>query len=130
MSLSRTAEALIVGNAITEATFGGNLAEVITGRFDGKYNPSADGGQKISIPELLGFSASGWSASRVGGTYGKTYATSFTNAVMENVKTHGMKSLVTIIATPVIFRVVRKQARPFATMFNRLARDVNIPVRF
>lgn len=106
------------------------MAEVITGRFDGKYNPGADGGQKISIPELLGFTATGWKPQNVGGRYGATYATSFTNAVWTNLKANGAKSLITITVAPMVFRVIRKQARGFSRMFNKLARDVGVPVRF
>lgn len=130
ISISRGAEALIVGSAITNATLGGNIVEVLTGRFDGSYNPGADGGQRISIPEILGFTKSGWKAENVGGTYGSKFATSFTNAVWENFKANGMKSFVTITATPIVFRVLRKQARPFTRMFNKLMRDVSLPVRF
>ncbi len=129
-SISRGAEALIVGSAITNATLGGNVFEVLSGRFDGGYNPGADGGQRISIPEVLGFTKSGWKAENVGGTYGSKFATSFTNAVWENFKANGVKSFVTITATPIVFRVLRKQARPFTRMFNKLMRDVSLPVRF
>lgn len=130
ISLTRTAEAIVVGNAITEATLGGNMAEVLTGRFDGTYNPGADGGQRISVVELLGFTATGWKPENIGGRYGTKYATSFTNAVWENLKTNGVKSMITIGLTPIVFRVVRKQARGFSRMFNKLARDMGVPVRF
>jgi len=129
-SLSRGVEAVVVGSAITNATLGGNIAEVLSGRFDGAYKPGADGGEKISIPELLGFTANGWKAENVGGTYSKNYATSFTNAVWHNMKANGVKSLITITATPIVFRVVRKQARPFTTQFNKFMRMASIPVRF
>jgi len=130
--LTRTAEALVIGSAISEATMGGNIFEVITGRHDGTYNPSSDGGNKLSIPELLGFTASGWNPDAVGGRYGTKAGsgTSFTNAVMNNLKANGVKSFITITATPIVFRVLRKQSRGFSSLFNRLARDVGLPVRF
>jgi hypothetical protein len=130
LSISRVAEAGIMGSYITQATMGGNIVEVITGRFGGVYNPGADGGQRISIPELLGFTKDGFKPENVGGRYGKTYATSFTNAVMENLKSNGLKSLVGLAVTPVVFKVVRKQAGPFSRMFNKTMRMAGVPLRF
>lgn len=130
LSVSRLAEAGLMGSYITQATMGGNIFEVITGRFGGVYNPSADGGQRISIPELLGFTKSGFDPSKIGGSYGKTYATSFTDAVMVNLKENGAKSLIGLAVTPVVFKVVRKQARPFSRMFNKTMRMAGVPIRF
>tara|TARA_Y100000401_G_scaffold7622_1_gene5188 strand:+ start:1238 stop:1669 length:432 start_codon:yes stop_codon:yes gene_type:complete len=132
LSITRTAEALVVGNAITEATMGGNIVESIFGVHGGMYNPGADGGNKLSVAELLGFTASGWKAENVGGRYGTKAGsgTSFLNAVMNNLKANGVKSMITIGVTPIVFRVLRKQGRGFSRMFNKIARDVGIPVRF
>ena len=132
LSLTRTAEAVIQGNAITEMTFGGNIIESTFGVHGGTYNPGADGGNKLSIAELLGFTATGWKPENVGGRYGTKAGsgTSFFNAVMNNVKANGVKSMITIAATPFVFRVLRKQSRGFSRTFNKLMRDVGIPVRF
>lgn len=121
-----------MGNALTEMTFGGNLVESIFGVHGGTYNPGADGGNKLSIAELLGFTSTGWKADAVGGRYGTKAGsgTSFFNAVMNNAKSNGVKSMITIVATPLIFRVLRKQSRGFSRMFNKLARDIGVPVRF
>lgn len=132
ISLTRTGEAIVIGNAITEMTMGGNIIESTFGVHGGTYNPGADGGNKLSIAELLGFTATGWRAENVGGRYGTKAGsgTSFFDAVMNNVKQNGVKSMLTIAVTPVVFRVLRKQSRGFSRMFNKLARDVGLPVRF
>jgi hypothetical protein len=132
LSLTRTAEAIIQGNAITQMTFGGNIIESTFGVHGGTYNPGSDGGNKLSIAELLGFTASGWNPNAVGGRYGTKAGsgTSFFNAVMNNVKENGVQSMITIAATPLVFRVLRKQSRGFSRVFNKLARDVGVPVRF
>jgi hypothetical protein len=49
---------------------------------------------------------------------------------MNNVKENGVQSMITIAATPLVFRVLRKQSRGFSRVFNKLARDVGVPVRF
>ena len=63
----------------TEATMNTNPIEFITGRVGGKYNPSADGGSVITLPELAGFTKSGWTGD-IGGRYGN-YADNFVDAI-------------------------------------------------
>tara|TARA_R100001086_G_scaffold242532_1_gene170314 strand:+ start:284 stop:649 length:366 start_codon:yes stop_codon:yes gene_type:complete len=121
-----------MGSYITQATMGGNILEVITGRFGGVYNPGADGGNRVSVPELLGLTKDGFKIENVGGRYGTRAGsgTSFTEAVMNNLKANGVKSLIGLTVTPVIFKVVRKQAGPFSRMFNKTMRMAGVPLRF
>jgi len=132
LSISRFAEAGLMGSYITQATMGGNILEVITGRFGGVYNPGADGGNRISIPELLGLTKDGFKIENVGGRYGTKAGsgTSFTEAVMNNLKANGVKSMIGLAVTPAIFKVVRKQAGPFSRMFNKTMRMAGVPLRF
>jgi hypothetical protein len=54
LSISGLAESFVLGSAVTKGLFNTNLVEFVTGTVDGKYNPGADGGQNITIPELIG----------------------------------------------------------------------------
>jgi len=132
LSVSRLAEAGLMGSYITRATMGGNIVETITGTFGGVYNPGADGGNRISIPELLGLTKDGFKIENVGGRYGTKAGsgTSFTEAVMNNLKANGVKSMIGLAVTPAVFKVVRKQAAPFSRMFNKTMRMAGIPLRF
>lgn len=132
LSVNRVVEAGVMGSYITQMTMGGNIVEVLTGFHDGKYNPGADGGNRLSVPELLGFTSTGWKPENIGGRYGTKAGsgTSFTNAVMNNFKANGLKSMVGLAITPLVFKVVRKQARPFSRVFNKGMRQLGVPLRF
>jgi len=128
VSISGLAESYILGSAVTKGLFNTNLLEFTTGSIGGKYNPSADGGQNITIPELLGFTKYGWNISNIGGTYGKTYATSFGDAVMENLSSNGMKAGATLLLTPILFRSVKRLARKPIRQANRLLKGTGVRV--
>ena len=128
ISLSGLAESAIMGSAVTKMLFNVNLLEFITGTVDGKYNPGADGGQNITAPELLGFTKSGWNISNIGGAYGKTYATSFTDAVGENFGNNAAMSVGTLILAPIGFRMLRKVARKPLREANKLLKGTGVRV--
>ena len=128
LSISGLAESFVLGSAVTKGLFNTNLIEFVTGTVDGKYNPGADGGQNITIPELIGLSKSGFNVSNIGGRYGKTYATSFGDAVMGCLKSIGRQALATLIVAPIAFRFVRKVARKPITQANRILRGTGVRV--
>ena len=83
LNIMKAAEAYALTNIWTEAAFNTNPIEFLTGftSYSGgtRYNPGADGGETITLPELLGAGAGG-----IGGNYG-SYASGFTEAVTKNV---------------------------------------------
>jgi len=85
--------------------FGTTLPEFLTGRVDGKFNPGADGYATITLPELLGFTASGFDMNKIGGNYG---GMSFTKGVQYNFGKQGARMLGTLVVVPAAFKVAGK----------------------
>jgi len=69
----------------SEAAFGVNPIEFLTGIVGGKFNPGGDGGAVITLPEILGAGPGG-----VGGNFG-SYAANLPQAIVRNVG--GMEGL-------------------------------------
>jgi hypothetical protein len=113
------AESALLANAVTSGMFGTDLKEFLTGTVDGKYNPSRDGANIISLPELIGLGASG----QIGGNYGTS---SFQEAVMSNLKKNGMQMAMQLIGIPIAFRVGSKLLKKPRASANKLMRDVGL----
>lgn len=128
LSLTGLAESFVLGSAVTKGLFNTNLLEFVTGTIDGKYNPGADGGQNITIPELIGLTKSGFNIQNIGGRYGKTFATSFGDAVMTNLKSNGLQAVGTLLIAPIAFRFVRKVARKPISQANRILKGTGVRV--
>jgi len=73
------AEGYVTTSIWTEKLFNTNPFEFVTGITDGTYNPGADGGETIAIPELLGAGPGGF-----GGKFG-SYASGLPNAIARNI---------------------------------------------
>ena len=132
ISLIGLAETMIIGSAATKMLFNVNLASFATGVASGSnqgtgFFPNSDGGSRITLPELLGFTSSGWSADAVGGTYNTTgNATSFTDAVFHNVKRNALPSIATAFVAPIAFKFVKKTFRKPITMVNRQLKGTGV----
>ena len=132
ISLIGLAETMIIGSAATKMLFNVNLASFLTGVTSGSnqgtgFFPNSDGGSRITLPELLGFTSSGWSADAVGGTYNTTgNATSFTGAVFDNVKNNALPSIATAFMAPIAFKFVKKTFRKPITMVNRQLKGTGV----
>jgi len=72
-------EALAQATIWTQATMGVNPIAFLTGVTSGGFKPGADGGERITLPELLGAGPGG-----VGGTFG-TYAENLPDAIVKNI---------------------------------------------
>lgn len=124
------AQSYVLADAVTMALFDNNPVEFVTGRINGKFHPGADGGQNISMPEILGFDRNmNWSLSRVGGEWSTGANYTMSSAIKRNLNVHGMKSAATLVLAPVGFKFVKKAASKPRSMVNRFMRDFNIPVR-
>ena len=132
ISLIGLAETMIIGSAATKMLFNVNLASFVTGVTSGSnqgtgFFPNSDGGSRITLPELLGFTSSGWSADAVGGTYNTTgNATSFTDAVFQNAKANALPSIATAFMAPIAFKFVKKTFRKPITMVNRQLKGTGV----
>jgi len=82
VNLLSLAEGYVQTNIWTETLFRTNPFEFATGITDGTYNPGTDGGDTISIPEIIGFGSRSFGQS--GGNFG-TFANNLTGAVARNI---------------------------------------------
>lgn len=132
------AQSVIIGNAVTEGLFNTNMYEFVTGRINGAFTPgSMAQSSQITLPELLGagmgttetirqgqFGAIVSSASGYGGVHGST----FTEAVKANLQANGVQMMSTLIITPIAFKVISKLAKKPRSEFNKLAKNVGLPI--
>ena len=134
LSITGVAQSYIVGSAMTKAFTGNNLMEFVTGRRGGKFAPGADGGQNISLPELLGINSSGQFTGNILGTghFGNDpNAYTYKTAVKHNLKKYGFEAAVTAVAVPVGVRVFRRlSSRSGVTRYaNQFLKMTGLPVR-
>lgn len=135
------AQSVILGNAVTQGLFNTNMFEFVTGRINGAYTPGAMGqSAQITLPELLGAGMGvGATSSSVGsGIFQQTITTpgagyggvhgSFSQAIMDNIKANGVSTLTTLVVTPIAFNVISKLAGKPRREFNKLARQINLPI--
>lgn len=131
------AQSIILGNAVTEGFFNTNMFEFVTGRIGGAYTPgSIAQGSQITLPELLGagMGTTGRnplahsSAPMQTSGYGGVVGMSFTQQVQENLKTNGVGMMTTLIVTPVAFKIISNLAKKPRAEFNKLARNVGLPI--
>ena len=134
ISLTGLAESYIIGSAATKALTGNNLMEFVTGRRGGEFRPGSDGGQNISLPEILGIRKVGGKTVFTGDIFGQGHFGSnenrytYTSAVKHNLGLHGMQSVGTMILTPIAFRYGRKLARKPISMANKLLKGSGLRV--
>ena len=134
ISLTGLAESYIIGSAATKMLTGNNLLEFATGVTSGTFNPGADGGQRISLPELLGFRTIGGKTVFTGDLLGQGHFGSasnrfnYTSAVKHNFGRFGMQSIGTMVLTPIAFKMGKKFARKPISMANTLLKGTGVRV--
>jgi hypothetical protein len=134
ISLTGLAESYIIGSAATKALTGNNLMEFVTGRLNGEFKPGADGGQNISLPEILGIRKIHGKTVFTGDIFGQGHfggsanRFNYTSAMKHNLGLHGMQSVGTMILTPIAFRYGRKLARKPISMANKLLKGSGLRV--
>jgi len=134
LSITGVAQSYIVGSAMTKAVTGNNLMEFVTGRRGGVFAPGADGGQNISLPELLGINKHGQFTGNILGTghFGSSSsAYTYRTAIKHNLKTHGPEALATAVLVPVGVKVFRRiSSRSGVTRYvNKAFKMTGLPVR-
>jgi len=117
INLVKFAESAVLADAVTKGLFGSNIVGFFTGYVDGKFAPGADGYATITLPELLGFSKTGFNKNNIGGRYGSK---SFMEAIKYNLETKGTQMAATLILAPIAFRVGSKLTAQPRRSANRL----------
>jgi len=103
VNLVNAAQAGIILNAMTQGLFNSNLVDFFTGRTDGVFKAGADGSYRLTLPELLGFTPSGFRTSAIGGVYAQGYG--FSRVVGDNLRRNAMPIILTTVLTPAAFKV-------------------------
>ena len=131
ISLIGLAETAIIGSAATQMFFGTNLISFLTGYADHQsptkgygWSPGADGKNVITLPELLGFTTSGWSVENIGGNYGS--GNTFMGSVNENIGKNFLPSMATAFLTPIAFKFAKKTFRKPITAVNRQLKGTGV----
>jgi len=122
INILNVAESLVLANVVTEGMFNAGIKDFVFGTRDGKYVAGADGGARLTLPELLGIGKGA-----VGGTYGTQKGfTNLQETLMTNFKNNGIQIATGLIFIPIGFQVVKKlTSKPRATT-NRLLKNVGI----
>ena len=102
ISITNTAESLIIANAVTKGVFGSDLKQFFS------LAPATGNSWDITLGELLngGGAGFGQSASYAGGTGGTLDG--LMAAIKYNLSKNGASMAATVILTPVIFRMAKK----------------------
>ena len=139
------AQSIILGNAVTEGLFNTNMFEFATGRIGGNYTPGAiSQSNQITLPELLGAGMGSYTTKISGqqsGQYGSsTYSTvnvgyggvvapaTLSSTIQDNLKNNGVQMLTTLVVTPIAFKVISGLAKKPRAEFNKLARNIGLPI--
>ena len=129
------AQSVILGNAATRTLFNVNMYEFATGRVGGTSSANSSGAyfsqSQITLPELLG---AGFGRTEqqfenyVTTGYGGVVSGQFGKQIMDNVRANAVEGITTLVLTPVVFKVFSKLTRKPRSEFNKLARNVGLPV--
>lgn len=138
------AQSVILGNAVTEGLFNTNMFEFVTGRIGGAYTPGAiSQTDQITLPELLGAGMGthttkiGGQASQYGGASYQTTTVGYggivqpatlSSTIQNNLKNNGVSMLTTLVVTPIAFKVISGLAKKPRAEFNKLARNIGLPI--
>lgn len=105
--------------------FNSNLSDFFTGRRDGVYRAGSDGGNRLTLPEILGAGSIA-----LGGNYGKVPMQGYENlpnAIKTNLQRNGLTMAAQAILIPVGVKVAKKfLAKPLINPANKLIRSVGI----
>jgi len=104
INLLTAGESYLQLNIWSEKLFNTNPFEFVTGITDGTYNPGGDGGDTISIPEIIGFGSRSFNQS--GGNFG-SYADNLTGAIARNVTGDPTKTSAVDVAQGLIMPAVQ-----------------------
>lgn len=141
-NLLNIAQSVVLGNAVTQGLFNTNMIEFVTGRIGSNPSSVASGSvfysDQITLPELLGAGLGRVTGEQGGpqGTAGyggivpnvNTDVSNFTDQVMQNVRNNGVQMMTTLVVAPIAFKVFSKLSSKPRREFNKLARNVGLPV--
>ena len=124
-NLTNLAVSGLVANSITQGLFKSNLIDFFTGRRDGKYVAGADGGDRLTLPELIG-----WGSINKGGNYGTNPQAgygSLTETLETNFKENWAQIAMGVLFIPIAANVITKVIRkPVILPANRMLKSIGL----
>ena len=129
MSLTGTAETIIIGNQATKALFGMGMIPWLTeGWLMPQTNASMNSWQ-LSASELVKGLIPGGASYGQSGQHGWTNdAAGVANAVMRNMRSHGAQAVATAFVTPIAFKMAKKVFRRPIRMGNKLLKGTGVKI--
>ena len=127
VNILNIAESALLANAVTQGLFNSNLKDFVMGTQNGKYNPGADGGDRLTLPELFGAGPGGF-----GGSYGAIPTKGFENfssAVMTNAKNNFMTMGAQLIFIPLGFTLASRLTKKPRASANKLLSMAKLGVK-
>jgi hypothetical protein len=127
INILNIAESALLANAVTQGLFNSNLKDFVMGTQNGKYNPGADGGDRLTLPEIFGAGPGGF-----GGSYGAIPTKGFENfssAVMTNAKNNFMTMGAQLIFIPLGFTLASRLTKKPRASANKLLSMAKLGVK-
>jgi hypothetical protein len=128
INLLNIGESALLANAVTQGLFNANLKDFIMGTQDGVWKVGADGGDRLTLPEILGVGKN----VNFGGNYGDVPMKgfeNFTSTVMSNAKNNFVTMGTSLILIPVGFTLAgRLTKKPRATA-NKMLKMTGLGVK-
>jgi hypothetical protein len=127
INILNIAESALLANAVTQGLFNSNLKDFVMGTQNGNFNPGADGGDRLTLPEIFGVGPGGF-----GGSYGVKPQVGFENfssAVMTNAKNNFMTMATSLILIPIGFTVASKLTKKPRATTNKLLKMTGLGVK-
>ena len=115
------AESLLLANAVTKGAFNVDVQEFFTGKVDGRYRPGTDGGQVVTLPELLGAGPGGF-----GGNYGSNFPGGLPQVLKHNLQENGAQLIMSLIVIPIAFKVGSSLLKKPRRQANALLKQVGV----
>ena len=127
VNILNIAESALLANAVTQGLFNSNLKDFVMGTQNGVYNAGADGGNRLTLPEIFGVGAI-----PLGGSYGAKPMAGFENfssAVMSNAKANFITMGTSLILIPVGFTLASRLTKKPRATTNKLLKMTGLGVK-
>mgnify|MGYP003660904108 CR=1 FL=1 len=125
-NLTNIAVSALVANSITQGMFRTNLKDFVMGTRDGSYVAGRDGGERLTLPEILGIGGN----IGLGGNYGTNPQEGFgslSETMMTNFKANWGSIAMGVILIPVAANVITKVIRkPVILPANRMLKSIGL----
>ena len=128
VNILNIAESALLANAVTQGLFNSNLKDFVMGTKDGVYKAGADGGDRLTLPEIFGVG----SKVAFGGNYGSPPTAGFENfssAVMTNAKNNFMTMGTQLIFIPLGFTLASRLTKKPRASANKLLAMAKLGVK-